>query len=398
MSIIERAKLRYAQDGLLGLASALKWRLVVNSNPNLAYWRMVSSRPYNKLSQVLPGGAAICITEACNLACSYCARSTVPPVGDMSFSSYKRLVKSLWWCRRNINIIGLGEQLLHPEIVEILEWTMHERKIPVTLSTNGMVDLEKNERLTELLLDCRQIQFSIDTTNELLLNKIRTGANFRRIERNLAFFLDEKKKRIDSGSHAPIVNINSVLTAETFFGMLDLIKYAASLGLELDYLQLNSVTLADYQHAHAPLFGTKRESFIRHRDEAIDYVQSHKRLCLAKNDRDFLRLRRRNRGKLIILGLVPDRILTAPTSWSQCRSIYSGSGIRPNGDIYICCYRPDLKLGNAFTDNFLAAWNGPVARSFREQVLTDNPPACCPTCNFAYEGTYPRWAPNMPMR
>jgi len=397
LSVIERARRRYSEDGVVGVTSAAKYHVRKSLNPRQLYWRYVASRPYSRVSRVVPGCVAIAVTEQCNLRCQYCARRTISQVPDMKVEDYKRLVKKMWWCHSGVNLIGLGEQLLHKDIVEILNWTT--KRTTVTLATNGMVDLER-KRLLDALLRCRLVRFSIDTVDKNLLRKIRTGADFDTIDHNLrALLLARRMRGIPSNVtkrrvQLPIVSIESVLTQDTLPGVIDVIRYARQLE-GLDDIKFDSVMWSEYQDAYGCLRQSEGQNGRQHILEAVSYVREHGDLyAFASTDSECAT----HTSKLFVRGLVPDRVFSSPTAWSQCRALYDGLGVRPNGDIYPCCYKPDVRIGNAFTEDVLAAWNGPVMQEIRNQVLTDNPPECCHECNLAFQGTYPQWTPKIPAR
>jgi len=261
-----------------------------------------------------------------------------------------------------INLIGLGEQLVHPRVVDIIKFTTLDMQKTLVLSTNGMVPLKG--RLLDALMTCWHVQFSIDTIDEEKLHRIRTGARLSVIEENLQRLLEAKQQKIRERPSKyrrahPYVNINCVITDETVGGIVDVIKFAEAQREGIDYVQFGSVTMDDYQKAFSRL-AYKRNLHQRAVDEALAYAR---------------------KSRLNIVGL--GSLLTLGDDWQNCTGPRWGIGIRPNGDVYGCCDLPDLKLGNVFEQDIIRAWNTRQARELRRRVYSTNPPTACHFCNFA---------------
>lgn len=87
------------------------------------------------------------MTSRCNLRCKYCAHPHMPrPKQDMSWDHFER---SIYWAHyfhqrhgvSEVNLAGIGESTLHPELIPMLA---HARKIlgdavPLILTTNGLL-------------------------------------------------------------------------------------------------------------------------------------------------------------------------------------------------------------------------------------------------------------------
>jgi Predicted Fe-S oxidoreductases len=112
--------------------------------------------------------ATVKITERCNLDCKMCGnynhcfgKSSFPK--DMNVDFAKDLLKDLWisGCRR-LNIVG-GEPLMHPSILEILDYAQLLGYL-VVLSTNGsLISESMAEKLREKLNDPSFVRIGIDS-------------------------------------------------------------------------------------------------------------------------------------------------------------------------------------------------------------------------------------------
>jgi MoaA/NifB/PqqE/SkfB family radical SAM enzyme len=67
----------------------------------------------------MPVSVQIEITTKCNLSCPFCLRVTDPARiidVDMSLNLYKSIINQIKGRTCGVNLVGLGEPLLHPEI------------------------------------------------------------------------------------------------------------------------------------------------------------------------------------------------------------------------------------------------------------------------------------------
>ena len=125
-------------------------------------------------------------TTACNLNCPMCARhSCGEPEGSMEMATYRRLavglrdVPSL----RTMAFWGLGEPLLHPDIVEMVTLAK-DLGSRTELITNGLLlDREMAEGLVRAGLDTLVV--SVDGTSPESYADARPGADLRVVQSNL---------------------------------------------------------------------------------------------------------------------------------------------------------------------------------------------------------------------
>lgn len=113
-------------------------------------------------------------TNGCNLNCSTCVRNSWDePVGIMKIETYRKLIDSLRKITslQKISFWGVGEPLLHPEIVEIVSLAK-QIGVETQIITNALLlDKKKSEELIAAGLD--SIVISIDGTDD------RTNADLR---------------------------------------------------------------------------------------------------------------------------------------------------------------------------------------------------------------------------
>ena len=138
-------------------------------------------------------------TNACNLRCPMCPRTVLElektgNVGYMDFELYKRLINQgaeNGLCSVKLNY--LGEPLVHPDVVDQVRYAKEKGLIEVMFNTNAVLLTEKMSRkLLEAGLD--SIFFSIDSPYPDNYNKIRVGADFRKVVKNVQKFVELRNK------------------------------------------------------------------------------------------------------------------------------------------------------------------------------------------------------------
>ncbi len=125
-------------------------------------------------------------TTACNLNCPICVRrSWSEPGGTMDMAIYRRLVDGLRGMPslRTMAFWGLGEPLLHPDIVEMVALAK-ELGAKTELITNGLLlDREMAEGLVMAGLDTLVV--SVDGTSPESYADIRSGADLGMVQKNV---------------------------------------------------------------------------------------------------------------------------------------------------------------------------------------------------------------------
>jgi len=257
--------------------------------------------------------------------------------------------------------MGLCEPLLNPEIPRIIQWLKLEGEYGLSLTTNGMVDI--NQEILGSLQYIDDMVFSIDSPNPETMRSQRGGADLDRIMRNMDTVLEYKRDNGLGAYDNPPIHINAVMTNETFPQVPDLIEFLEPYAKELTYLMVDPVTRPDYSLDTPFILETKE------RDRLPEYRK------LAKE------------SPLKVVGF--DWMFEGSKEWNRCLMSWTGMFVHPNGDAYFC-YDYKYTLGNIFTENPLDVWNSPKALDFRRKLLTSEPPIRqCHFCNFARQGWQP---------
>lgn len=144
--------------------------------------------------------------------------------GDMDIEIFKRLIPVLSGLDY-INLNGIGEPLLNNNIFEFISIAKSHMKPSgeAGFTTNGILLNEKTaERIINEGLD--KIVISLDSANPEHLSKIRKGASFQVIDKNIDSFNRAKEK---AGTEKPLLGVEIVATTDNFREIPSIIKFVA---------------------------------------------------------------------------------------------------------------------------------------------------------------------------
>lgn len=168
----------------------------------LEYWeyrKKWEERPKKMDHGGFPVHLDIETTNACNLRCPMCPRTVLElektgKVGYMDFELFKRLIDQgaeNGLCSVKLNY--LGEPLVHPDVVKQVRYAKEKGVIEVMFNTNAVtLTKEMSRELLEAGLD--SIFFSFDSPYPEKYNKIRVGADFHRVVKNIKKFVELRDK------------------------------------------------------------------------------------------------------------------------------------------------------------------------------------------------------------
>ncbi len=106
------------------------------------------------------------LTNACNMNCMFCPRDCTPPQGIMNIETFKCATERAveMGNLKLIQLCGLGEPLLHPKAVEMVDY-LNKKNIDFNVSTNAsLLTSELSRRLIDAGL--KSITFSVSGLNQ----------------------------------------------------------------------------------------------------------------------------------------------------------------------------------------------------------------------------------------
>ena len=175
-------------------------------------------------------------TNTCNLNCQMCIRGD-RPVGMMNLNLFKQLIDEAADIGKVLLFLHVGgESLLHPDFIEMLEYTMnkHDRFREVGFFTNGTLFTEKvADAVVRLGIDF--VNFSVDGVGDVTQN-IRRGSNYETVKKNIQFLIELRGNKLK-----PRVSIVTTITVQSddelrnvqkeWMGKIDNVAF----GPQLDY-------------------------------------------------------------------------------------------------------------------------------------------------------------------
>lgn len=297
-------------------------------------------------------------TVRCNLNCLTCSRSKV--IGtykrfDLTLDEIDRIL-AFFPNLNSVKLQGLGEPLLHPQIVAIFE-KFKNKKVRIWTITNGT--LLNSEKYRNILLDhVDDVAVSFDSVNKENFNYLRRGADMDRIVQGIKSLVKERDERKSD----LVIGINFVISHQNYQELDQLDKTAAA--LKVDY-----VTVADVENWMIP----GEEEF---QSSAKFVAETRKLSPQIRQKVNRLRLRLLRRG--IILGYKHCKRKLGNCYW-PFKSVF----ITVEGEITPCCLRMHKahSFGNLFElSSFEGLWNSDKYKTFRRSHL--NKDASNLTCSL----------------
>jgi radical SAM protein with 4Fe4S-binding SPASM domain len=190
------------------------------------------------------------VTTKCNIKCRTCLRSKQEwgiSDSDMDLDLFHLLIRNLKYPTRFINFVGMGEQLLNPQIFDMMNLAK-KKGFQISLTDNfTLVDKEVALKLLHSEID--YLYASFDSVSKDKFEKIRFGANFDEVVRNIKQFIEAKNQ---VKAKKPQVFFKSVISKKTVSEVPHLIEFAEELDLDgIDFCKEHSF----YQnHTNDPNF------------------------------------------------------------------------------------------------------------------------------------------------
>jgi len=141
-------------------------------------------------------------TERCNYACFHCPHQAFEKSGkysgkDLDLSLHRKLIDEVasdgaGYCRY-VRYAALGETLLDPRLVEMVDYAGKHSGVPLNITTNGLLLTEgRARRLLDAGVDTFDI--SIDAYHEETYRKIRSRGDLRKVRANCLKLIEMIKK------------------------------------------------------------------------------------------------------------------------------------------------------------------------------------------------------------
>jgi radical SAM protein with 4Fe4S-binding SPASM domain len=268
-----------------------------------------------------------------------------------------------------ITLVGLGEPLLHPEIVDLVAMAT-EAKRSVSLVTNGMT-LER--KLARDLCDAglAGITFSIDAVEPELLRRIRPGSDPERIFENIRGFIEEKN--CAQRTRRVVTSAFTALSAHTADALESIADRVAD--LSIDALMVTDLNFEQNRmHSLRQSLNPAGSEAIR---RAIKRAVARRLPVLSVHALEELSLEKRYRRFLLFRA---EHLRARSEGRRFCFSPWQTVPVNVDGEISLCDCQPQAKIGNLLETGLGSIWNGERMVEHRREMEGTNPPATCLGC------------------
>jgi len=156
--------------------------------------RLIECQNLGLISDLFPIRVHIEPTNACNLRCIHChhnntgtSRQYSRKLGFMEMSVYKKTIDEIKAYGCEITLDNQGEPLLHPQIIEMVEYAKRNNIFVSILTNATRLSDDISRKLIDLKLD--RIVFSFDSIIKDEYEKIRVNAKFESVLYNILNFI-----------------------------------------------------------------------------------------------------------------------------------------------------------------------------------------------------------------
>jgi len=289
------------------------------------------------------------VIRQCNLNCQMCPISETKFINQnlekMSFETYKNLVDNLPKTIKSITPNGIGEGFLHPDFLNILQYTK-EKGFKVSVNSNGMFfDLESLNYLDEVI-------FSMDSVIQKELEEIRKNIDYDK----LIDIIKKSKDYIVKHNLKTKLSINAVVSLTNKDNITQLFPFIDSLGV--DTLSLSPAS--NYFSLNSDKFNLFEKNIIEKQALNWDEIVTN----LIENDFSF------------------ESIIYYP----NIRKGYCSFGfvqlfIDNDLNVCLCCIKPrDTIIGNLKNSTFDQIISSKLLQEYRDSQLNLTPYEVCDKC------------------
>ena len=311
----------------------------------------------------MPKIAQIEITRKCNLSCTMCprTRSLNSPTTyadhrklsdfwnrEIDFDYYQRLIEDNP-SFDSIIFHGIGEPLMHPSFLKVLQAHRKYPLVETSFFTNGMLlDIDISHALIKNQISL--VTFSIDGSNPNLYEKIRSSGRLNKVIHHIQQLQTLKQKKI---STLPQIAFHITLCKENHEQIPGIIDMARR--LQVTEINISAIEPSD-------------KLIIHYQNNPLDLVAD---VNLWKS------LAQQNGQRLVCTGL--ELKFEKHTQHNQkgfCLWLWMGVYISVEGIVLPCCHLTDIRhyaLGNIHTESLSNIWNNSIYQSIRTGILTGKP-------------------------
>lgn len=294
----------------------------------------------------------------CNLECPFCQvpgwhRAT--ETGTMGIDLFRKIIDQ-FPNLKHIKLQGMGEPFLNENLTAMIR-IAGERNIKTTILTNGTL-LDQSLSLDVLESKLTNLYFSFDAATKEIYEKLRVGASFETVVKNIKYICEMKK----NGGYNTGIYIRCLVSNRFILDELTLlVELAADVGVDGLYIANRLKIWETRDSSTYPVKFVAIDSFDNYP------VSMHKAERLANNLGVYLRIEQNNQHK----------------HFYPCAAPWNTLFISVEGNVVPCCNigSPDAWcMGNLLNNDINNIWNNESYIDLRKAIRLNEIPLFCTAC------------------
>jgi len=319
----------------------------MKKNDNILLNRM-EMKSQKVILQSTPQYVTIGAHYKCNANCNFCLGGDYPP---FSLALYKNFFEKKLYpvLQRAIHVgfCGWGEILLHPEILQFLDYA--NKTLPDTIkvfTTNG---IPLKPKVCDKFVEGKySILISLHAANENLHQFLTRTKSFQKIIENIKYLV--KLKKIEPSLH---INLIFLVTTMNIENLLDFVKLARE--LNVDRVTCNYLTMFNPQQIKMSCYFQK--------EKTIEMFEKAEELS----------------KKLDMTLVLPPRFGNSSNENTLCHDPWEFFYVENQGSVLPCCFAGD-HIGYLNKADFEEIWNSDGYVRLRKGLLDNKPYTWCKYC------------------
>ena len=287
----------------------------------------------------------------CNLKCQMCPLNNGlnRKTGVLSFEKFKKIYDEI--NPPYLNLTGIGEPLLNPDIFKIIKYGRAKGSL-VKIDTNGT--LLTDENIKKLIhSEPTFVSVSIDSVDKKTYEKIRKGAKFEMVIENFKKLI-QYRNQINSKTK---IHLFFVLQEENILELPEFIKFGDESGVD-------------------SINGTVVISMGKNKNEKNRKINLEK---ISKVKRELKELKKNVAVNMNLESI--ESFLDNPEKIEKekpCFWPWYQAAITWDGYVTPCCIFCDNEIvfGNVFEESFMKIWNNKKSQEFRKQLVKKRTGIC----------------------
>lgn len=298
------------------------------------------------------------LTNKCNLSCKHCTHN------DTSFRN--RQFDYTFFCKiidsmpavKQISFTGNGETLLVDNFHEFTSYCQ-QKGITTSITTNGSLIHCRIDQLAKAKLN--KLIISFDAATQGTIDLIRCGLDLDKLCQNTKLAVNTLSTSLTQ------VCASITLSTVNIHEFPDILTLIATCGIDYVYVEGLHHWGTDKHLNDFSVFS--HSNFPRLRDIIEKGIQHARAIGITLN--------------------APDLEMIAKTDAPRvCMWPFDSMYITSDGNIMPCCINIEENeyiMGNLFQHPWETVWGCSAYESFRDKLLSVNPPSCCTECIYNLE-------------